>query len=162
MKMDKTLYERTFSHLKASPALREELLTMTEQSKGTRKPKKFILRRLAIVAAVMALAAALAMGANAATNGELYEATFGKLIASFSADDGMEIQLYGRTNDDGTTTFFAMDSVRELDDEGEQSLPDDGEVRTEAAVTVEVDEEGNFSVMKEENGEVSEISLPQE
>ncbi len=66
----KHLYQETFSHVKASPALRKELLSMTEK---TRKPKKFVLRKLLVAAAVLALAFALAMGANAATNGALFE-----------------------------------------------------------------------------------------
>lgn len=79
---DEWLFKQTFSKLTASPHILEEVIEMTERKQ---KPKKFILRRLVVAALAMALAAALAMGANAATNGKLFES-----VMTFTAigDDG--------------------------------------------------------------------------
>jgi len=60
---------------------------MTESRK---KPKKFILRRLVVAALVMALAFALAMGANAATDGQLFERVI--TLVTYS-EDGSEITM---------------------------------------------------------------------
>ncbi len=84
---DTWLYKQTFSKLVPSPQLIQEVLDMTETKK---RPKKFILRRLVVAALVVALAAALAMGANAATGGELF-----KGVASFVtySEDGETITV---------------------------------------------------------------------
>lgn len=83
--LDKDLFRQTFSKVKASPDTLKEAIKMTEMQS---KPKKFILRRLAVAALVLALAVAVAMGANAATNGELF-----KTVSTFVTilDDGTEV-----------------------------------------------------------------------
>ncbi len=80
------LYKQTFSKLTVSPQIIQEVIDMTETK---RKPKKFILRRLIVAALVMALAFALAMGANAATNGELFKSAVS--VFSFTSEDGENI-----------------------------------------------------------------------
>lgn len=74
---------------------------MTETKK---RPKKFILRRLVVAALVVALAAALAMGANAATGGELF-----KGVASFVtySEDGETIMV--------TVDFDALEGAEDGD-----------------------------------------------
>lgn len=175
MEPSKEFYQRTFSRLKASPELGKELLSMTEK---TRKPKKFILRRLAVAAAVTALAAALAMGANAATGGELYEATIGKLVYTFKMDDGNIARMYEGKSADGKVNFI-------IEEEGAASSTDESglvcgrsyEVETERTYEVETDENGSASykayetvtgedggkTTREIPGEASDVSsVPQE
>ncbi len=136
MKLEKESYRQTFSQLKASPELRKELLAMTENKEKSRKPKKFVLRRLAVAAAVMALAFALAMGANAATGGELYEATIGRVIYTFTMEDGGKAEIFA--NDDGSFTVIE----RRDDVEGENSESDE-DVVYEQSNEVETDEDGH-------------------
>ena len=95
------LYKKTFSKLVPSPQLIQEVLDMTETKK---RPKKFILRRLVVAALVVALAAALAMGANAATGGELF-----KGVASFVtySEDGDTIMV--------TVDFDALEGAEDGD-----------------------------------------------
>lgn len=98
---DTWLYKKTFSKLVPSPQLIQEVLDMTETKK---RPKKFILRRLVVAALVVALAAALAMGANAATGGELF-----KGVASFVtySEDGETIMV--------TVDFDALEGAEDGD-----------------------------------------------
>ena len=69
--MDERLYRETFSRLRASgEAKKEVLVKMNEMNKKTmRRPLKAL--RAVGMAAVLTLA--LAVSANAATNGELFE-----------------------------------------------------------------------------------------
>ncbi len=60
-------YKKMFSRVKASPEKIQEVIAMTE----SRKPRK-IVRNLLVTAAIMALAVLTAMGANAASGGELF------------------------------------------------------------------------------------------
>lgn len=165
MEPNKELYKRTFSRLKASPALGKELLSMTER---TRKPKKFILRRLAVAAAVMALAAALAMGANAATGGELYEATVGRLVYMFKMDDGNIARMYEGKSEDGKVSFI-------IKEEGSASSSDESgfvcgrnyEVETDQTFEVETDENGSasykaYETVTDENGNKITREIPGE
>lgn len=105
---DTWLYKQTFSKLVPSPQLIQEVLDMTETKK---KPKRFILRRLVVAALVIALAAALAMGANAATGGELFKGVIS--IVSYS-EDGETIMMTVDPNaleraEDGKAFIFYAD-----------------------------------------------------
>ncbi len=60
-------YKKMFSRVKASPEKIQEVIAMTE----SRKPRR-IVRNLLVTAAIMALAVLTAMGANAASGGELF------------------------------------------------------------------------------------------
>lgn len=77
-------YKKMFSRVKASPEKIQEVIAMTEK----RKPGR-IVRNLLVAAAIMALAVLTAMGANAASGGEL----FAKIVSyvSYTADDGTEV-----------------------------------------------------------------------
>lgn len=109
--LDRWLFEQTFSKLTASPRMIQEVINMTETK---RRPKKFILRRLVIAALVMALAFALAMGANAASNGELFKSVM--TFVSYT-DDGMAIEVSIDTDalenacEAGATVFSIEDDV---------------------------------------------------
>lgn len=149
MELNKELYQRTFSKLKASPETGKELLAMTEK---TRKPKKFVLRRLAVAAAVMALAVALAMGANAATGGELM-GTVLNYVKSFTVD-GSTIDMYeGKIA--GETVYFSIDK-QEIDGEGgDVTIRVDDDEKTHYTVT-EYDGENSMVV---ESGDMDDFTV---
>lgn len=77
-------YKKMFSRVKASPEKIQEVIDMTEN----RKPRK-IVRNLLVTAAIMALAVLTAMGANAASGGEL----FAKIVSymEYTTEDGMDV-----------------------------------------------------------------------
>ncbi len=99
------LFKQTFSKLTVSPQFIQEVIEMTETKKG---PKKFILRRLLIAALAVALAFALAMGANAASGGELFESVVS--FVSYTVD-GQAIAFAVNSNaleeieEDGTVVY---------------------------------------------------------
>lgn len=89
------VYQKAFSKIILSDAKREEILHMSEQEK---KPRKPIGRRMLVAAVSALLAAMLAMGANAATDGELGE-SFIKLVDSVTQNE-VKIKVYeGKTAD---------------------------------------------------------------
>lgn len=77
-------YKRIFSRVKASPEKIQEVIDMTE----TRKPRR-IVRNLLVTAAIMAMAVLTAMGANAASGGEL----FAKIVSyvEYTTEDGEHV-----------------------------------------------------------------------
>lgn len=81
-------YKRIFSRVKASPEKIQEVIDMTE----TRKPRR-IVRNLLVTAAIMAMAVLTAMGANAASGGELFNC-----VASY-VFDGEDLELEYRLDD---------------------------------------------------------------
>ncbi len=153
MSLEREKFQTVFSHLRPSPGLREEILSMTEQKK---KPQKRVLRRLLITAAIMALAVAVAMGANAATGGELYEATIGKWVGTLSVDDGGKAELYA--NEDGSFTI-----VEHPDDADNEAAESSGNVACARVYAVETDEDGVDSGKEAEdsNGEKRKVIAAQ-
>lgn len=147
MKPSKELYQRTFSRLKPSPKFGKELLTMTENVK---RPKKFVMRRLIAIAAVLALVFALAMGANAATGGELYEATIGRLVYTFKTDNGVA-RIYQGESDDGGKVSFIIEEDRVEGGYKLKAKPDPS-AEYEKSVEVETDENGNIVSVQEGEG----------
>lgn len=145
MEYGNELFQRTFSHLRASPRLREELLAMTEQKTNERKPKRYVARRLLVTAMVLALAFALAMGANAATDGELYEATIGKLVYTLSLSDGGKAEIF----ENGDGSFTVVEHPNGEDGETAKSGED---VSYEEFCEVETDEEGKVIAAQGESG----------
>ncbi len=134
---DTWLYKQTFSKLVPSPQLIQEVLDMTETKK---RPKKFILRRLVVAALVVALAAALAMGANAATGGEFFKSVIS--IVSYS--------------EDGETILMTVDS------DSLDAAAEDGE-----PIYFSIEDEGNdkaFIMYRDKDGKdvKQEIKLPEE
>lgn len=87
-------YKKMFSRVKASPEKIQEVIDMTE----TRKPRR-IVRNLLVTAAIMALAVLTAMGANAASGGEL----FAQIISyvEYTTEDGEHVaEMQVEINDD--------------------------------------------------------------
>lgn len=128
---DTWLYKQTFSKLVPSPQLIQEVLDMTETKK---KPKRFILRRLVVAALVVALAAALAMGANAATGGELFKGVISFVTYS---EDGETITV--------TVDADALEEAEDGDVEDYFSIEEKGSGQ---GLIVYKDKDGN-TVMKE-------------
>ena len=87
-------YKQAFSKLKASPEKIQEVINMTE----AKKPRK-IVRRLLVTAIIMALAVLTAMGANAASGGEL----FAQIISyvEYTTQDGTQVAEMEIKLDDG-------------------------------------------------------------
>lgn len=111
------MFQKTFSKLRASPDTGKELDFMTNTK---RQPKKFILRKLLIAAAVSALAAATALGANAATGGEL----FGTVVTYLRSwtENGTTFDLY-ETEVNGEKVYLTVDSGAQVEaDEGEVTV----------------------------------------
>ncbi len=99
-------YKRMFSRVKASPEKIQEVIIMTEK----RRPRK-IVRSLLVTAVIMALAVLTAMGANAASGGEL----FAKIVSytTYTAEDGtevaeMEVELDDKMLEGNTTGSFEI------------------------------------------------------
>lgn len=138
--LDKDLFRQTFSKVKASPDTLKEAIKMTEMQS---KPKKFILRRLAVAALVLALAFALAMGANAATNGELF-----KTVSTF-----VTIQ------DDGSAVTWAVNQ-KSLENTSEDAplYFEFADGNGSHSALIYKDEDGNFTI-KEDLPEGAEDSL---
>lgn len=156
MELNKELYKRTFSRLKLSQNAREELSAMTET---TKKPRRKVFRTLLVTAVVMALAVAVAMGANAATNGELYEATLGNWIGTFTLDNGAVVDFY-QTTEDGEIGIALVREEGSQENSGtsEDGIDTDGAVVTEQEFSVETD--GNKAVIYDSDGNV--VSTPEE
>lgn len=147
MELDRDLYQRAFSKITLSESKREEILKMTEQAK---KPKKWIGRKLLITAAAMALAAALAMGANAASGGELGE-RFVDYLCSLTLDDGTEVKVYqGKISKNGDKIYIAAEGeidpnspICSLENEGSG---ESGEGTPYASYSISVDDDGNVEI----------------
>ena len=112
MEFDRDLYQKAFSRIALSDKKREEILHMTEQNEKRRKP---LGRRMLVAAVTALLAAILAMGANAATDGELGE-SFVKLVDSVTFKDGTEVKIYA---EDGVEVGEQQITIKNI--AGEQS-----------------------------------------
>lgn len=97
MEFKPNLYKRACSRLTAPPKKIQEVIAMTEKQ---RKPKK-IVRGLLVAAAIMALAVLGAMGANAATGGEL----FARIVSyvEYEVDGGKVGKMVIEIDDDQLT-----------------------------------------------------------
>lgn len=92
MEFDRDLYKRTFSRLKASPEKIQEVIDMTENRKTKR-----IARKMLVAVAVTALAVLTAMGANAATGGQL----FARIVSYTESADGTTAEMVFEIDDSG-------------------------------------------------------------
>ena len=138
MEPNKDLYQSAVSRLKASPELKEKILDATEQK---RKPKKFVWRRAVVVAAVAALLFALAMGANAATGGELlFQFSLGKLERVVPMDSGRYAYFY--RNGEKLSVLVKSENPRITTMEP-QLVVVPGKEETRHIVTFEGDSSGN-------------------
>ncbi len=166
----RNLYQRTFSHLEVSPALREELSAMTEKMEKAKRPKKFLLRRMAVTSMIMALAVVLAMGANAATGGELYEATIGKLIGYAIDSEGNRLNVYKADENSGEAHYVVeaeggyggrTETVVIAEDESgpEIGVEMDGEKITQPIEKV-TEGTGAIVSLPDENGDTALLNIP--
>lgn len=121
---DTWLFKQTFAKLTVSPQIIQEVIDMTETKK---RPKRFILRRLIVAALVLALAFALAMGANAATDGGLFKSMFSFVTYT---EDGQAIAI----GIDAECISMAEDGLL-------YTITEDGK---ESATVAYRDSEGNF------------------
>lgn len=161
MELDRDLYQRAFSKITLSEPKREEILKMTEQ---TKKPKKWIGRKLLITAAAMALAAALAMGANAASGGELGE-RFVDYLCSLTLDDGTEVKVYqGKISKNGDKIYIAAEGeidpnspICSFENEGSG---ESGEGKPYASYSVSVDDDGNVKIEDNQKQGAETASAP--
>lgn len=133
-----TRYRQAFARLKAPPQLKQEVLSMTEQK---RRPKKFIVRRLVVAAAVAALAGALAIGANAATGGELFETISitlaGEGFQQVAAADGTYTYRGQLDGEDIYVTFEEEDASATDDSSAPSATDSTSEVESKQAEAVE-------------------------
>lgn len=152
--LDRELFQRTFSKVKASPKMYQEVIRMTEQ----RKPKRFILRRLVVAALVLALAAALAMGANAATEGGLFK-HFVSLI-TYCEDGSILLTYEGDEKMDGDIIF----TVREFGKDGKGYITyedkDGNTITEEVDISDQITIEKDGTVSTGEAGPDSAASQP--
>lgn len=112
MELNRDLYRKAFSKITLSDKKREEILHMSEQKEKRRKP---IGRRMLVAAVTALLAAILAMGANAATDGGLGE-QFVKLVDSVTFKDGTEVKIY---TEDGVQVGEQQITIKDI--AGEQA-----------------------------------------
>lgn len=84
MEFKSELYKQAFSRVKPSPEKLQEVIDMTEN----KKPRR-IVRRFLVTAVIMALAALMAIGANAASGGELLAHIIS--YREYTQEDGQEV-----------------------------------------------------------------------
>ena len=144
--MDERLYRVTFSRLRASgEAKKEVLVKMNEMNKKTmRRP----LKALRAVALAAMLTLALAVSANAASNGALFE----NLRIVWQNDSQIMLED-GQGNQVLVTGVFADAELRD----GKLMLTVDG---TETDITEDIEEHGAYSTtVKTADGRDVEVSV---
>lgn len=167
--IDEKLYRETFSRLQASGEAKKEVLLKMNEMKKTRRPLKAL--RVLVMAAVLTLA--LAVTANAASNGELFKTL--RIIwqdgSSIMMEDGQGNQIMVTTS--GYTNAEVRDGKLSVDvaDAGSSSMKtgyftmvsSDGtevqvNVAEESPVGVEVAAEGAVSYSVNAAGDPAEVS----
>ncbi len=135
MKTNQSQFKETFSQVHASSACLEEVYHMTE-SRKTRRPKRFIARRLAVLAAGAIALAGSTIAVNAATGNRLLR-YFTVII------DGKEYraeEIDGKENvyqmENGTTITFTPGAAASPEEESfEAELQTDSEA-DEASLSI--------------------------
>lgn len=153
MEFDRDLYQKAFSRITLSDKKREEILHMSEQKEKRRKP---IGRRMLVAAVTALLAAVLAMGANAATDGELGR-QFVKLVDSVTTQNGVEVNVYEGTTEDGDKRLIITDlEVLDVPIRADSSPSAEKEGHIYARYEFSVDDDGTVTVKNyqkyDENG----------
>lgn len=142
--MDENLYRETFSRLRASDEAKKEVLLNMNEMKKTRRPFRAL--RAAALAAMLTLA--LAVTANAASSGALFENL--RIIWQ----DGSRIMLEDDQGNQVLVTGVSADA--ELRD-GKLMLTVDGE---EFDITADMKEKGVFSATVESaDGRAVDVSV---
>lgn len=136
------LYKRACSKLTAPPDTVKEVIRMTETQKKTRKWT----RRMLVAIAVTALAVLTAMGANAASGGEL----FARIVSYVEYEqDGEQVGVMTVEIDDGADGEIAQ---------GEFAVTMEGE--DGKAMLTYIDENGNEVKQEIDLDEIKEDSAP--
>lgn len=114
MEFNKELYQRALSRVKASPEKIQEVIDMTE-NRGTKR----IARKLLVAVAVTALAVLTAMGANAATGGQL----FARIVSYTESADGSTAEMMVEIDDGALESGQVQDfTLYEAGDDGKATL----------------------------------------
>ena len=104
MEFHPDVYKRACSKLNAPPDAVKEAIEMIEQK---RKPRKAV-RNLLVTAAILALAVLAAMGANAASDGELFEEVLFFSVCK-TTDESGEVKLSMDVAENGGEVKLSMD-----------------------------------------------------
>ena len=110
-------YKRACSKLNAPPDAVKEAIEMIEQK---RKPRKAV-RNLLVTAAILALAVLAAMGANAASDGELFEEVLFFSVCK-ATDESGEVKLSMDVAENGDALQNAQKFTITEDGEGKAYL----------------------------------------
>lgn len=106
MEMKQNQFKETFSQIHASSACLEEVYAMTEKSKTT-KPRKFIARRLMVLAAGMIALIGSTIAVNAATGNRLLR----QLTVIIGGEEYPAVEIDGKENvyrmENGATITFS-------------------------------------------------------
>ncbi len=117
MEFHPDVYKRACSKLNAPPDAVKEAIEMIEQK---RKPRKAV-RNLLVTAAILALAVLAAMGANAASDGELFEKTIFFSVCK-ATDESGEVKLSMDVAENGDALQNAQKFTITEDGEGKAYL----------------------------------------
>ena len=117
MEFHPDVYKRACSKLNAPPDAVKEAIEMIEQK---RKPRKAV-RNLLVPAAILALAVRAAMGANAASDGELFEEVLFFSVCK-TTDESGEVKLSMDVAENGDALQNAQKFTITEDGEGKAYL----------------------------------------
>ncbi len=117
MEFHPDVYKRACSKLNAPPDAVKEAIEMIEQK---RKPRKAV-RNLLVTAAILALAVLAAMGANAASDGELFEEVLFFSVCK-TTDESGEVKLSMDVAENGDALQNAQKFTITEDGEGKAYL----------------------------------------
>lgn len=117
MEFHPDVYKRACSKLNAPPDAVKEAIEMIEQK---RKPRKAV-RNLLVTAAILALAVLAAMGANAASDGELFEEVLFFSVCK-ATDESGEVKLSMDVAENGDALQNALKFTITEDGEGKAYL----------------------------------------
>ena len=126
MEFHPDVYKRACSKLNAPPDAVKEAIEMIEQK---RKPRKAV-RNLLVTAAILALAVLAAMGANAASDGELFEKTIFFSVCK-ATDESGEVKLSMDVAENGD----ALQNAQKF------TITEDGECKAYLTYTDEIPED---------------------
>lgn len=106
MEMRRNQFKETFSQIHASSSCLEEVYAMTEKRKNT-KPRKFIARRLMVLAVGIIALVGSTIAVNAATGNRLLR----QLTVIIGGEEYPAVEIYGKENvyrmENGTTISFS-------------------------------------------------------
>ena len=135
MEMKQNQFKETFSQIHASSACLEEVYAMTENRKTTR-PRKFIARRLVVLAAGAIALVGSTIAVNAATGNRLLRHFTVIIGGKESQAEGMEGEENVYQMENGATITFSPNPVSS----GEESSGEEENFEVELELDNETDE----------------------